>query len=411
MLQGKKIGVFITGGIASYKVAEFVRLLIKRGAHVRVAMSQAATEFITPLTFQVLTKQAVLIDTFDEREPSLVQHVEFADWCDLAVVVPATANILAKMSHGLADEIVSTTLLAIHCPRLIVPAMNVNMYHNPATQRNIAQLQQDGYTLMEPDTGFLAEGYEGKGRLPELERIVEQAERLLARHTLPQVLSGRRILITAGGTRERIDPVRYITNDSSGKMGYALAKAATWLGAASVQLISTAKQLPVPDQVTVDYVESAEAMQQAVGYYFDQADDVVMAAAVSDYRIANPSAHKIKKQPEQQELQLTLVENPDILAELGANKTMQTVIGFAAETERVIEYAHKKLIKKQADWIVANDVSQAHAGFNVDTNQVTLLSKDGNLYPLPVMSKLETALAIWQYIHPETTEASYDTTS
>lgn len=405
MLQGKKIGVFITGGIASYKIAEFVRLLIKRGAHVRVAMTQAATEFITPLTFQVLTKHAVLTDTFDERDAAVVQHVALADWCDLAIVVPATANILAKMAYGLADEIVSTTLLAVHCPRLIVPAMNVNMYHNPATQRNLAQLQQDGYSIMEPDTGFLAEGYEGKGRLPELERIVAQAECLMAQATLPQVLAGRRVLITAGGTRERIDPVRYITNDSSGKMGYALAQAAIWLGASQVQLISTTQRLTVPEGVTVTHVESAQAMQQAVEEHFPLVDDVVMAAAVSDYRVANPSQHKLKKTPQQQDWQLSLVTNPDILAELGKHKTHQTLIGFAAETERVLEYAQKKLLNKKADWIVANDVSQEGAGFNVDTNQVTLLSKDGQTYPLPNMTKLATALAIWQHIHPAITEA------
>ena len=399
MLQGKRIGLFITGGIASYKIAELARLLIKRGAQVRVVMTQSATEFITPMTFQILTKEYVLTDTFDEHDPSQVQHIAMADWCELAIVAPATANIISKMANGLADEIVSTTLLALHCPCLVVPAMNSNMYYHPATQRNLRQLQEDGHIVMEPDTGFLAEGYEGKGRLPELERILDEVDNIVAKQTLPQVLRGRRILVTAGGTRERIDPVRYISNDSSGKMGYALAKAAVWLGASEVNLISTTIALPTPLDVNVTYVDSACAMEQEVLRQFGNVDDVVMAAAVSDYRVLQPSEHKIKKDSNQLNLTLSLVENPDILAQLGATKTHQTVIGFAAETNNVLEYASRKLIKKQADWIVVNDVSQQGAGFNVDTNRVTLLSKDGDTHALPSMTKLNTAIAIWQHIH------------
>ncbi|MDO4432814.1 MAG: bifunctional phosphopantothenoylcysteine decarboxylase/phosphopantothenate--cysteine ligase CoaBC [Aerococcaceae bacterium] len=405
MLTNKKIGLFITGGIASYKMAEFARLLIKAGAKVRVAMSASACEFITPLTLQVLTKHAVLTETFDERNPESVQHIEFADWCDLAIVAPATANILAKMVHGIADDIVSTTLLATQCPRLIVPAMNVNMYHNPATQRNIAQLQADGYTIMEPETGFLAEGYEGKGRLPELSRILTKAESVLARHTLPQCLTGKRVIISAGGTRERIDPVRYITNDSSGKMGYALAKVATWLGAAHVQLVSTAKQLAVPEDVAVTYVENASQLYSEMTQQFDQSDIVVMAAAVSDYRVSQPATQKIKKSPTELNLTLELAENPDILATLGKQKTHQLVVGFAAETEKVLEYAQRKLIKKQADWIVANDVSQTGAGFNADTNQVYLLSAKGSVHELPLMTKQQVALEIWQRLMEEAPHA------
>lgn len=397
MLENKKIGLFITGGIASYKMAEFTRQLIKKGAQVRVVMSQSAQEFITPLTLQILTKHHVLVDTFDEHDPTSVQHIELADWCELAIVAPATANSLAKMANGLADDIVSSVLLAVHCPRLIVPAMNTNMYHNPATQRNLKQLIEDGYTVMEPDTGFLAEGYVGKGRLPELERMVEMAEMVFAKAELPQVLTGKKVLVTAGGTVERIDPVRYISNDSSGKMGYAMARAASWLGA-QVELVSTNKNLPLPYGIGVTYVESAKAMQAAVEANFEQLDFVVKAAAVSDYRVANSRHEKMKKADTGGETTIELVENPDILAGLGAKKTHQTVIGFAAETQNLLEYAGAKLKKKNADWIIANDVSQAGAGFNVDTNRVTILGKNNQKRVLDQLSKLETALEVWKTI-------------
>ncbi|MGO4928561.1 bifunctional phosphopantothenoylcysteine decarboxylase/phosphopantothenate--cysteine ligase CoaBC [Fundicoccus sp. Sow4_F4] len=397
MLENKKIGLFITGGIASYKMAEFTRQLIRKGAQVRVVMSQSAQEFITPLTLQILTKHHVLVDIFDEHDPTSVQHIELADWCDLAIVAPATANIFAKMANGLADDIVSSVLLAVHCPRLIVPAMNTNMYHNPATQRNLTQLAADGYTVMEPDTGFLAEGYVGKGRLPELERILEKAEMVLAQTELPQVLAGKKVLVTAGGTIERIDPVRYISNDSSGKMGYAMARAATWLGA-QVQLVSTNKNLTLPLGIGVTYVESAKDMQTAVEAAFEGLDFVVKAAAVSDYRVANSHQEKMKKSDTGDERTIELVENPDILAGLGARKTHQTLIGFAAETQNLLEYASAKLEKKNADWIIANDVSQAGAGFNVDTNRVTILGKHNEKRALEQLSKLETALEVWKTI-------------
>lgn len=397
MLENKKIALFITGGIASYKMAEFTRQLIKKGAQVRVVMSKSAQEFITPLTLQILTKHYVLVDTFDEHDPTSVQHIELADWCDLAIVAPATANILAKMANGLADDIVSSVLLAVHCPRLLVPAMNTNMYDNPATQRNLKQLAEDGYEVMEPDTGFLAEGYEGKGRLPELERIVERAELLMARTSLPQVLSGKRVLVTAGGTVERIDPVRYISNDSSGKMGYAMARVASWLGA-DVQLVSTNRALATPLGVAVQYVESAQEMQAAVTSEFAQLDYVVKAAAVSDYRVGQARGHKMKKAETGSETTIELVENPDILAGLGAMKEHQIVIGFAAETQNLLEYAQAKLQKKNADWIIANNVSEAGSGFNVETNRVTIIGKENIIKELKHMSKLDTALAVWKTI-------------
>lgn len=400
MLENVKIGVFVMGGIAAYKVPELVRQLIKKGAQVQVAMTQSAQEFVTPLTLQVLTKRPVLTHTFDEREPSQVQHVAMADWCDLALVVPATANGLAKMAHGLADDVVTTTFLAVTAPVLVVPAMNVHMYENPATQRNLAQLRADGLTIMEPDTGFLAEGYEGKGRLPELHRIVAQVERLYARTHLPQSLAGKQVIVSAGGTRERIDPVRYISNDSSGKMGYAMAQAADWLGG-TVTLVSTTQSLLPPEGVQVQEVASAQELAQAMTSHYDQMDYVVMAAAVSDYRVKHPHDQKIKKVAGQTDWQLDLVENPDILAQLGQTKRQQVLIGFAAETQNLLEHARAKLSKKGADWLIANDVSNPAIGFNSDKNQVYVLGAQGQEVLLPQQSKTSLALAAWQVILAE----------
>ena len=400
MLENVKIGVFVMGGIAAYKVPELVRQLIKKGAQVQVAMTQSAQEFVTPLTLQVLTKRPVLTHTFDEREPSQVQHVAMADWCDLALVVPATANGLAKMAHGLADDVVTTTLLAVTAPVLVVPAMNVHMYENPATQRNLAQLRADGLTIMEPDTGFLAEGYEGKGRLPELHRIVAQVERLYARTHLPQSLAGKQVIVSAGGTRERIDPVRYISNDSSGKMGYAMAQAADWLGG-TVTLVSTTQSLLPPEGVQVQEVASAQELAQAMTSHYDQMDYVVMAAAVSDYRVKHPHDQKIKKVAGQTDWQLDLVQNPDILAQLGQTKRQQVLIGFAAETQNLLEHARAKLSKKGADWLIANDVSNPAIGFNSDKNQVYVLGAQGQEVLLPQQSKISLALAAWQVILAE----------
>lgn len=400
MLENVKIGVFVMGGIAAYKVPELVRQLIKKGAQVQVAMTQSAQEFVTPLTLQVLTKRPVLTHTFDEREPSQVQHVAMADWCDLALVVPATANGLAKMAHGLADDVVTTTLLAVTAPILVVPAMNVHMYENPATQRNLAQLRADGLTIMEPDTGFLAEGYEGKGRLPELHRIVAQVERLYARTHLPQSLAGKQVIVSAGGTRERIDPVRYISNDSSGKMGYAMAQAADWLGA-TVTLVSTTQSLLPPEGIQVQEVASAHELAQAMTAHYDQMDYVVMAAAVSDYRVKHPHDQKIKKVAGQTDWQLDLVANPDILAQLGQTKRQQVLIGFAAETQNLLEHARAKLSKKGADWLIANDVSNPAIGFNSDKNQVYVLGAQGQEVLLPQQSKTSLALAAWQVILAE----------
>ena len=401
MWKNKRVTVFITGGIAAYKVATLVRLFVKEGAEVSVAMTKGACEFITPLTFQVLTKNKVHLDTFDEDEANKVQHIHLADHTDVAVVVPATANTIAKMANGIADNFVTSTLLATKAPIYVAPAMNEHMWENPATIRNVAQLKADGKVVIEPASGFLAEGYNGKGRLPEPEEIFEQITFLESRRTSKSPLKGKSVLITAGGTKERIDPVRYISNDSSGKMGYALAKAASILGA-KVQLVSTTKQLKVPYGVEVTYVESAHEMEEVVTAQFSTTDIAVMVAAVSDYYVANCSNQKIKKQQNELGLTLELLENPDILKKLGhSKKEGQVVIGFAAETTNVLEYAKAKLEKKKADVIIANDVSNSRIGFNSDRHQVTLLTKDGHIVNLPEKSKEELALNIWKSLLEE----------
>lgn len=401
MWKGKNVTVFVTGGIAAFKAATLVRLFVKEGAKVSVAMTKSACEFITPLTFQVLTKNKVYLDTFDEDEANKVQHIHLADQTDVAIVVPATANTIAKMANGIADNFVTSTLLATTAPIYVVPAMNEHMWENPATVRNVKQLVEDGKSVIEPATGFLAEGYNGKGRLPEPEEIFEQVTFFESRREYKSPLEGKTILITAGGTKERIDPVRYISNDSSGKMGYALAKAASILGA-KVQLVSTTKQLKVPYGVQVTYVESALEMHDAVTQLFPKTDIAVMVAAVSDYYVANRSNQKIKKQQNELGLTLELLENPDILKKLGHSKREeQIVIGFAAETTNVLEYAKAKLEKKKADVIIANDVSNSRIGFNSDSHQVTLLTKDGHIVNLPENSKEELALNIWESLLEE----------
>lgn len=384
MLTNKKVTIYVTGGIAVYKAADLVRKFIKAGAEVRVAMTASAQEFVTPLTFQVLSKHDVYTDTFDEKDAQFVSHINLADWTELAVVAPATANILAKMANGIADDFVSTALLATTAPRLIVPAMNQHMLENPATVRNMESLRSYGYEIMEPDTGFLAEGYEGKGRMPEPEKIVEAAQLVVVNNAKELPLKGKKVLITAGGTKERIDPVRFITNDSSGKMGYSLAKVARDLGA-EVTLVTATNLLPVPFGVEPIYVQSSEEMGSAVLDIFHKVDMVIMAAAVSDYRPKTQATVKIKKTNE--DLTLVLEKTTDILAELGKRKTGQFLIGFAAETHEVERYAFDKLKRKNADMIVANDVSKEYAGFNKDTNEVIIYQLDKEPIQISVRSK------------------------
>ncbi|KRL61498.1 bifunctional phosphopantothenoylcysteine decarboxylase/phosphopantothenate--cysteine ligase CoaBC [Latilactobacillus fuchuensis] len=389
-LANQKIAVYVTGGIAVYKVAGLVRQLIKAGATVQVAMTQSATEFVTPLTFATLTKRPVLTDLFAVDQPDQVAHIHLADWSDLAIVAPATANVLAKLANGLADDFVTTALLATTAPKLIVPAMNEHMWLNPATQRNVQQLVTDGLTVMQPATGFLAEGYNGQGRFPEEAQIVAQATRLLT----PQLLKDQVVVVTAGGTTEPLDPVRFIGNRSSGKMGYAVAQVAAMLGA-KVILISTRPELAVPAQLErVIYVQTAAELQGAVQAVYDQANIVVMAAAVADFKPVQYAPQKIKKQVNQTDFQLNLTKNPDILAALGQQKTTQFLVGFAAETNDLLSNAQVKLAAKQVDLLVANDVSQTDRGFNADDNEVTLLWADGTTEKLPLTTKVTIATQI-----------------
>lgn len=388
LLTNKRVTVYVTGGIAVYKAADLVRKLIKAGADVKVAMTASAQEFVTPLTFQVLSKHDVSTDTFDEKEAQFVNHIHLADWTELAIVAPATANVVAKMANGIADDFVSTALLATTAPKMIVPTMNQHMLENPATVRNLASLKEYGYEVMEPATGFLAEGYEGKGRMPEPDQIVEAAQHFLLQQTKDLPLKGKSVIITAGGTKERIDPVRFITNDSSGKMGYSLAKAARDLGA-QVTLISATNRLPVPFGVAFVSVQSAAEMEKAVFAKFNDSDIVIMAAAVSDYRPKTEAAYKIKKTNE--DLTLILEKTTDILARLGKEKKHQFLIGFAAETNDVETYAKDKLARKNANMIVANDVSQANAGFDKDTNEVVIYQPQ--LEPIQISVRSKDAVA------------------
>ncbi|MGV3235409.1 bifunctional phosphopantothenoylcysteine decarboxylase/phosphopantothenate--cysteine ligase CoaBC [Latilactobacillus curvatus] len=393
-LTNKRIAVYVTGGIAVYKVANLVRGLIKAGAEVQVAMTQAATEFVTPLTFATLTRKPVLTDLFNQDQPDRVAHIHLADWTNLAVIAPATANLIGKLANGIADDFVSTALLATTAPKLIVPAMNEHMWFNPATQRNLTQLKADGYTVMEPDTGFLAEGYAGVGRFPEETAIMAE----VAQQFGPQRLSGQNVVVTAGGTQEPIDPVRYIGNRSSGKMGYAVAQAAVAMGA-NVILISTRPELPVPAGLhKIIYVETAAQLQGTVSSVFEGADVVVMAAAVADFKPAQYVTHKIKKQPNTTEMQLTLDRTPDILATLGQQKTHQFLVGFAAETDDLLQHAQTKLAAKNVDLLVANDVSQHDRGFGVDQNAVTLLQPNAAPETLALADKRVIATQILERV-------------
>ncbi|MCC7665628.1 bifunctional phosphopantothenoylcysteine decarboxylase/phosphopantothenate--cysteine ligase CoaBC [Liquorilactobacillus satsumensis] len=367
-MKNQHVAVYVTGGIAAYKAAFFVREMIKKGAQVKVALTKSACAFVTPLTFQTLSQNPVYID--GENSAEIVPHIELAVWSDLAVVIPATANLIAKMATGIADDFVSSALLASACPKFVVPAMNDQMYYNPATQRNLKQLMEDGICVLEPATGFLAEGYTGKGRLPEIEQVVEWLTFNYTRISQKQDLKNKQVLITAGGTIEPLDPVRYLTNRSSGKMGYALAENALLRGA-TVILISAPTQLKPPFGAKVIAVQTALEMAKAVETYYSKMDIVIMAAAVSDYRAAKPAAQKIKKKDTT--LALQLVENPDILLGLGAKKKQQLLVGFAAETQQLVQNAAKKMVKKRVDLLVANDVSRSDIGFGSNQNEVTFL--------------------------------------
>ncbi|MCZ8520204.1 MULTISPECIES: bifunctional phosphopantothenoylcysteine decarboxylase/phosphopantothenate--cysteine ligase CoaBC [Paenibacillus] len=385
MLQGKTVVLGVCGGIAAYKAAALCSKLTQAGAQVRVIMTESAAKFVAPLTFQALSRHEVAIDTFDEKDPSVVMHIDLADRADAVVVAPATANLIGKMALGLADDMLSTTLLATTAPVFVAPAMNVHMLAHPAVQANLQTLASRGVRFIEPGVGQLACGYVGKGRLAEPEEIAGVLQSYFADEGL---LRGRRLLVTAGGTVERIDPVRYLTNDSSGKMGYAIAEEARRMGAA-VTLVTGRASVPVPAGVEVVRVESALDMREAVLYRMESQDIIIKAAAVADYRPAEAEQQKIKKKSEDMTLQL--VKNPDILAELGERKTTQFLVGFAAETQNVEAFATEKLKRKRSDLLVANDVTVEGAGFGTDTNLVRIYDQGGLVEALPMLSKQEVA--------------------
>ena len=382
-LNDKKILLGVTGGIAAFKSVEIASTLKKLGADVRVVMTKSATEFVTPRTFQEITKNPVAVEMFAEINNFDENHIALANFADVVLIAPATANFIAKVAHGLADDLLTTTILATPAPLIFAPAMNTVMFENPATQSNLAILKSRGVKIIEPATGLLACGTTGKGRLPEPAEICAEVVKFFE----GGILSGKKILVTAGGTLEPIDPVRYIGNRSSGKMGYEIATAASREGA-EVILVS-ASSLPAPENLKFVKVESAEQMQAAVLSEFDSVDAVVMAAAVSDYRVKNVAAQKIKKSSET--LTLELVKNPDILKGLGQLKKSQVLVGFAAETENLIEYAQIKLAEKNLDFIVANNVTAEGAGFGVDTNVASIIYSNGKIENFKMMTKAELA--------------------
>lgn len=384
-----RITVYLSGSIAAYKGVEVVRGLQKAGHEVRTVMTTAATKLVGPTTLAALTKYPVLTELWSSQGRP-IPHIELADWTDLAVVVPASADLLAKMANGIADDAASTTLLATAAPKVVAPAMNRQMWAAPATQRNLTRLVADGVKIIEPVTGRLAEGYQGKGRLPEPAEVITQVQSFLDQH---QLLKGKQIVVTAGGTREPLDPVRYIGNRSSGKMGIAIATAAAQAGA-QVTLISGQVSVPLPPDANIKQITAmtTEEMLKAVQEAFPRADALIMAAAVADYRPVTVADQKVKKDRSHHTRTLQLTETVDILRTVAQTKRpSQLVVGFAAETEKLLANAQQKLASKHADMIIANSVAGSRGAFGRDDNQVTILQKDREPERWPRMTK--TAIA------------------
>jgi phosphopantothenoylcysteine decarboxylase/phosphopantothenate--cysteine ligase len=400
LLRGKHILVGVTGGIAAYKVCFLVRDLKKAGADVKVVMTEAATKFVAPLTFSALSGHAVLssIWTADQSTSSDIgtQHIDLANWADAYVIAPASANTIAKITYGLTDNLLTIVALARRGPIILAPTMDADMYINPVTQQNIGKLQERGFFIVSPEEGEHASGLKGPGRLPEIQIIIEMIERVLDRSV--QDLKGKKILVTAGPTYEAIDPVRFISNRSSGKMGFALANAAALRGA-SVTLVAGPVHLETPRNVTRVDVESAEQMQNAVLSHAAKADAIIMAAAVADYAPETPARNKIKKESTTKPLSLALTETPDILHSLGQKKKRGTVlVGFALESHDELRNAHEKLKKKNLDLIILNSLEDKGAGFGSDTNVVTIIGKKGKPQKLPLMSKFDIANEILNHL-------------
>ena len=383
-MRGKHIIVAVSAGIAAYKAIEVVSRLRKKGAEVKVVMTQNATHIASPLTFGEISGHPVALDMFEQVHQWDVEHIALATWADAYVVVPATANVIGKIYAGIADDMLTTTIMATKAPKYLCPAMNTEMYNNLITQRNLEGLRSLGYHIMDPAEGWLACGITGVGRLPEPEAIVDWLE---AKMCSTNELEGTTILVTAGGTQESIDPVRYIGNRSSGKMGYAIAEQAVRMGA-KVILVSAPTSLPIPSGVDFISVDSAVSMQEAVEARYNDVNVVIMAAAVSDFRVLHKAEQKIKKM---ESMTIELVKNPDILQGLGSKKNHQILVGFAAETEHVIKYGQDKVARKNLDMLVANDVSKSNAGFNVDTNEGYFLYPDKEPKEMPNMKKSDLA--------------------
>jgi phosphopantothenoylcysteine decarboxylase/phosphopantothenate--cysteine ligase len=384
VLAAKKILLGVCGGIAVYKAVELVSRLRREGAAVKVIMTESALKFVTQLTFREISGNPVAASMWADISSYNVEHIALAEWADVFVIAPATANALAKLSCGIADDMLTTTALAVKAPIILCPAMNTNMYENPITQSNLGKLAALGMKVVRPASGRLACGSYGTGRLPEPVDIVKEIDGCLRGESM----SGLKVVVTAGGTIEPIDPVRYIGNRSSGKMGYAIAGEAARRGAAAI-LISAPSPLPVPPGVTAIKVETAEEMQEAALSEYGDADILIKAAAVADYRAKDICAAKIKKK--EKTLTLELVKNPDILKELGRRKTKQYLVGFAAETDNLVENAMIKIKEKNLDMIVANDVSMPEAGFNHDTNIVKFIYPSGEIVSIEKASKQEIA--------------------
>tara|TARA_Y100000590_G_scaffold78920_1_gene87718 strand:+ start:1030 stop:2271 length:1242 start_codon:yes stop_codon:yes gene_type:complete len=379
--------LLVSGGIAAYKIPELVREFRREGAHVRCAMTESAKEFVSPLVLQTLSGEAVRISLLEPSEEGDIGHIDLADWADVVVVAPATANLMAKQALGIADDLVTTVLLATTAPIVLAPAMNVNMWENTSTIKNVKVLKERGVVFVGPEAGDLACGWQGMGRMSEASDIFRAAYGFHA----PGSLKGERILVTAGGTREPIDPVRSLTNRSSGKMGYAVAKEAIRRGA-DVVLISAPTSLSAPEGVSLVAVETALEMRTAVKAEFEKSSALVMAAAVADFRPAVSETRKIKKeQVEGDTINLKLLRNPDILAEVSAIKNNRVVVGFAAESHNLVAAARKKIKSKGCDLLVANDISRSDAGFESDTNAVVFITPDGSIEELPLQTKQEVA--------------------
>ena len=386
--KNRTILLGVTGGIAIHRSLDYASQLVKWGASVHVVMTENAARLVNPLQFQVLSRNPVLLDLFDTGDDWKPPHIDLADRADLLAIVPATANILGKIANGIADDALSTVAVSVHCPILIASAMNGHMYHNPFVQHNINALRKQGIEFVEPASGDLACGYEGIGRLSPVEVILERTREILG---IQQDFQGRQILVTAGATREYLDPVRFITNGSSGKMGYALAEAAARRGA-TVHLISGHATVPPPQGIEICHVNTTQEMHEAVLQKFEETDIVVMAAAPVDFRPAEFTPHKIKKNSDT--LTLSLEKTADTAKTLGESKSHQLTVCFAAETNDVLENAKEKLIRKNCDLIVANDLLAEGAGFAGDTNIVTLIDKTGTCEQLPLLSKQEVANTI-----------------